>query len=176
MENLTEYELVVVLTPEASEDDAVAAVDRVEGFIADHGGAVSVRENWGVKQLAYPIQNFQEGNYFLVRFELHSKDTRELNGALHGAQDVLRHLVTIADGPRPAAAEEKAEKPQEAAVESTAADQPAAAEKAEKPQEAAVESTAADQPAAAEKAEAPQSSEAEARPSGEAEGAALEPQ
>ena len=63
-----------MLTPEANEEEAAAAVDVVTGFISDRGGSVSVQENWGVRRLAYPVQRFQEGNYFLMRFELDAKE------------------------------------------------------------------------------------------------------
>lgn len=118
-ERQREYELVVVLTPEAAEAEAAVSVDRVAGFIADRGGTVSVRESWGVRRLAYPIQNYREGNYFLMRFELDAGETRELDQTLQASQDVLRHLVTIAEGPRPEPVEEKTEEPSTAAEAET---------------------------------------------------------
>ena len=128
-----EYELVVVLTPEAGEAEAAVSVDRVAGYIADRGGTVSVRESWGVRRLAYPIQNYREGNYFLMRFELDAGETRELDQTLQASQDVLRHLVTIAEGPRPEPVEEpsaaaEAEQPAESGQSATEDGAPAEAE------------------------------------------------
>jgi len=118
-QKLREYELVVVFTPEATEDEAAAAVERVTGFISDRGGSVTAREDWGVRRLAYPIKKFQEGNYVLLRFGLEAKDAKELGSTLQAAQDVLRHLVTIADGPAPVVVEEEAEVPAPEAEETT---------------------------------------------------------
>ena len=169
-ERQREYELVVVLTPEAAEAEAAVSVDRVAGFIADRGGTVSVRESWGVRRLAYPIQNYREGNYFLMRFELDAGETRELDQTLQASQDVLRHLVTIAEGPRPEPVEEKVEEPS-AAAEAETPDEaaPSAAEdapnaEAEPSAVAAEEGASAEVEAAATVTEEAPSAEAEAAP------------
>ena len=170
-----EYELVVVLTPEAAEAEAAVSVDRVAGFIADRGGSVSVRESWGVRRLAYPIQNYREGNYFLMRFELDAGETRELDQTLQASQDVLRHLVTIAEGPRPEPVEEKADEPS-AAAEAEAPDEavPSATEEgasaeAEPSAVAAEEGATAEVVTATAEAEEAPSAEAEATPEAAAE-------
>ena len=186
-----EYELVVVLTPEAGEAEAAVSVDRVAGFIADRGGTVSVRESWGVRRLAYPIQNYREGNYFLMRFELDAGETRELDQTLQASQDVLRHLVTIAEGPRPepveepsapAEAEQPAESGQSATEESpsaetessaSATEESASAEAAPAPTEEAPSAQAETAPAPAE--EAP-SAEAEPGPAAAEEEPVAEPE
>ena len=87
----------MVLTPEASEEEAAAAVERVADFITDHGGSVAEQEGWGVRRLAYPIRRYQEGNYVLTHFTLESKDVGELDRRLSASQDVLTHLVTKVD-------------------------------------------------------------------------------
>ena len=158
-ERQREYELVVVLTPEAGEAEAAVSVDRLAEFIAGRGGTVSVRESWGVRRLAYPIQNYREGNYFLMRFEMGAGETRELDQTLQASQDVLRHLVTIAEGPRPEPVEEKAE----AAAESgeTPAEEAAAAE-ADSSASAPDESTSAEAGAGPAATEEAPSAEAEA--------------
>ena len=89
-----DYELVMVVSPEADEDKVAGLVDRVTGYVTEHGGSISNQENWGVRRLAYPIQRFQEGNYVLTRFALDSKHAPELDHSLNTSQDVLRHMVT----------------------------------------------------------------------------------
>ena len=186
-----EYELVVVLTPEAGEAEAAVSVDRVAGYIADRGGTVSVRESWGVRRLAYPIQNYREGNYFLMRFELDAGETRELDQTLQASQDVLRHLVMIAEGPRPepveepsapAEAEQPAESGQSATEESpsaetessaSATEESASAEAAPAPTEEAPSAQA--EPAPAPTEEAP-SAQAEATPAATEEAPSAEPE
>ena len=176
-----EYELVVILTPEAGEAEAAVSVDRVAGYIADRGGTVSVRESWGVRRLAYPIQNYREGNYFLMRFELDAGETQELDQTLQASQDVLRHLVTIAEGPKPkpveepsavAEAEEPAESGQSATEEGASAETESSASATEESASAEAEAT----PAATEEAPTAEAEPAatEEAPTAEAEPAATE--
>ena len=89
-----DYELVMVLKPEAQEDEIAATVDRVNEFISGRGGSVGDQENWGLRRLAYQIEKFQEGYYTLTRFAMDAKDVTELDRSLNASDDVLRHLVT----------------------------------------------------------------------------------
>ena len=91
------YEVVLILRPEANEEEVKAAVERVTSFVTERGGDVSDQENWGLRQLAYPIQRFQEGNYVLARFALDSDSVAQLDRSLTASQDVLRHLVVKVD-------------------------------------------------------------------------------
>ena len=92
-----DYELMMILGPEANEQEVDATLERVEGLIADGGGTVSFRDNWGIRRLAYPIRRFQEGYYILSRFSLDVQAVIELERNLHASQDVLRHLIIKVD-------------------------------------------------------------------------------
>jgi len=96
-ERTRDYELVTVLSPEATEEEVAATLERVANFITEHNGSVSDREDWGVRQLAYPIKHFQEGNYVLTRFSLNATDVLELDRSLKASENVLRHLVAKVD-------------------------------------------------------------------------------
>ena len=93
LQRMRDYELVMILSPEATESEAAATARRVSAMIADGGGTVSHQENWGVKRLAYPIQRFVEGNYFVTRCVMDAQAATALDKTLNAAQDVLRHLV-----------------------------------------------------------------------------------
>ncbi len=93
-----EYELVVIVSHEADEDETATALEMFTNFISDHGGSVSSREDWGIKRLAYPIKNYREGNYVLFKFDLSPDDINELDGIIGSSQNIIRHLVTVATG------------------------------------------------------------------------------
>ena len=90
---LRNYELVLVITPEATEEEFAARVDSVSQSITSRGGAVASVEPWGKKRLAYPINGFVEGNYVLLRCNLLPAMGRELEANLKIIEDVLRHLL-----------------------------------------------------------------------------------
>jgi small subunit ribosomal protein S6 len=90
----------MILSPEATEEEAAATVERVTGFITDCGGSISETVAWGVRRLAYPIAKFMEGNYVLTRFSLEAEDAVQFDRNLKTSRDVLRHLVTKAPKPK----------------------------------------------------------------------------
>ena len=111
-ERMREYELVMILSPEATQDEVTATVERVDGLISGGGGAVAERETWGLKQLAYEINDFNEGNYVLTRFSLDAGGVAGLNRALAASEDIIRFLVTRDESPKKPS--EDAEEPGEA--------------------------------------------------------------
>ena len=89
-----DYEVVMVLSPEATEDEVSATMDQVDGMIAEGGGSATEHEVWGSRRLAFKIKNFQEGNYVLTKFTSGPAALGELNRRLNALEDVLRFLVT----------------------------------------------------------------------------------
>ena len=96
-EQLRDYELVFIISPEVIDKDFDATVDKVRQFITEKGGAISDLEQWGKRKLAYPIQHFTEGNYLLSRFKLTPASCSELEANLEISEEVLRHLLIKLD-------------------------------------------------------------------------------
>ena len=96
-EQVRDYELIFILSPEIAEDEFEARIDNVNRFITDKGGAISDIERWGKRRLAYPIRHFMEGSYVLTRFQLNPASGRELEANLRISEEVLRHLLVRLD-------------------------------------------------------------------------------
>jgi len=92
-EQLRDYELVLVFSPEVAEDGVDAAIGKVSQFITEGGGTVSAVEQWGKRRLAYPIMHCVEGSYVLTRFKLKPMLAKELEANLQISEEVLRHLL-----------------------------------------------------------------------------------
>lgn len=90
---MREYELVMVVSPEVSDDGLPATVERVQRFIQEQGGEVKQVNPWGRRKLAYPIDRYVEGYYVVTQFSLDPQAVRALEGNLQLAEDVIRHLV-----------------------------------------------------------------------------------
>ncbi len=151
---MRDYELVMILSPEATEAEAAETVGRITGLISDGGGSVSQQDNWGIRRLAYPIQRFIEGNYFITRCKMDAQAAVELDSALNSSQDVLRHLVFRLDSSDLAAMEKQAERERAARQE---AERRATAEREAREREEARRLAEAE--AAAQAAEAANSSD-----------------
>ena len=98
VEELRDYELVLIFSPEIAEDELEGALGKVNQYVTEKGGTLDSVEQWGKKKLAYPLKHFTEGSYVLTRFKLGSKLTRELEANLRISEEVLRHLLVKLSG------------------------------------------------------------------------------
>ncbi len=96
-EQLRDYELVLVISPEVAEEEFEATIDKVSRFITENGGTISNIDRWGKRRLAYPIIRFVEGSYVLARFTLGPAFGKELEANLRISEDILRHLLIRLD-------------------------------------------------------------------------------
>lgn len=97
MDIVQDYELVMVLTPDSDEESTNGVVNRITQYITERGGVLVKQDNWGLRRLAYPIQKYHEGNYFLTQFSLEPKHTLELESSLRVTPAVIRHLLVLRD-------------------------------------------------------------------------------
>jgi small subunit ribosomal protein S6 len=94
---LHKYELVTILSPQLGEEELPAAVERINSFIVSRGGEVTNVDQWGRRRLAYPIQRFNEGSYFVTDLALESTRAAELDANLRISEEVIRHLLVRKD-------------------------------------------------------------------------------
>jgi small subunit ribosomal protein S6 len=90
------YEIVFLVHPDQSEQ-VPAMIDRYKGMIATGGGKVHRLEDWGRRQLTFPIAKVHKAHYVLMNIETDAKTLNELTGAFRFSDAVLRHLVVAMD-------------------------------------------------------------------------------
>src|SRR5579859_6411215 len=90
------YEIVFLVHPDQSEQ-VPAMIERYKGMIAAGGGRVHRLEDWGRRQLTYPIAKVHKAHYVLMNIESDGKVLDELTGAFRFSDAVLRHLVVNMD-------------------------------------------------------------------------------
>ena len=86
------YELVFIVHPDQSEQ-VPAMIERYRTLIAESGGAVHRLEDWGRRQLAYPIQKIHKAHYVLMNIECNLEVLAELEYGFKFNDAVLRHLM-----------------------------------------------------------------------------------
>ena len=74
------YEIVFLVHPDQSEQ-VPAMIERYKGMIATGGGRVHRLEDWGRRQLAYPLSKVHKAHYVLMNIETDKKTLDELTGA-----------------------------------------------------------------------------------------------
>jgi small subunit ribosomal protein S6 len=90
------YEIVVLVHPDQSEQ-VPAMLERYKGMVAATGGTVHRVEDWGRRQLAFPIAKVHKAHYILMNVEVDQSTLGELTGAFRFSDAVLRHLVVAMD-------------------------------------------------------------------------------
>ncbi len=128
------YEVVFIVHPDQSEQ-VPAMIERYKALVTQHGGQIHRLEDWGRRQLAYPIQKIHKAHYVLMNIECGQETLNELEHAFKFNDAVLRHLTMkmkkAMTAPSPMMKEEKAKSlttaPVAAAEEAKPAEQQASA-------------------------------------------------
>jgi small subunit ribosomal protein S6 len=104
------YEVVFIVHPDQSEQ-VPAMVERYRTMVTGPGGRIHRLEDWGRRQLAYPIAKMHKAHYVLMNIECGNETLSELEHAFKFNDAVLRHLIVAmseaAVAPSPMMKEEK---------------------------------------------------------------------
>ncbi len=86
------YEIVFIVHPDQSEQ-VPAMVERYKSMITEAGGKIHRLEDWGRRQLAYPINKIHKAHYVLMNIEANPATIEELETGFRFNDAVLRHLT-----------------------------------------------------------------------------------
>ena len=92
------YEIVFLVHPDQSEQ-VPAMIERYRGMISAGGGTVHRLEDWGRRQLTFPIAKVHKAHYVLMNIEVDQETLDELEHAFKFNDAVLRHLIVAMEGP-----------------------------------------------------------------------------
>jgi len=91
------YELVYILPPETTEQQATELHDQVASVVSRMNGQIEKNENWGRRKLAYEIGKFKEGVYVLDVINGDGELMKELDRRLKVIDQVVRHMIVRVD-------------------------------------------------------------------------------
>ena len=104
------YEIVFIVHPDQSEQ-VPGMVERYRSIVQAKGGKVHRLEDWGRRQMAFPIQKMHKAHYVLMNIECNNETLEELEHAFKFNDAVLRHLTVrmteAVTSPSPMMKEEK---------------------------------------------------------------------
>ena len=86
------YEIVFIVHPDQSEQ-VPGMVERYTSLVTGKGGKIHRLEDWGRRQLAYPIQKIYKAHYVLMNIECDGESLNELEHSFKFNDAVLRHLT-----------------------------------------------------------------------------------
>jgi len=103
---MTEYEIIFILQPNLSEEEAEAVIKSFEQVLTDQKATLVKSERWGKKRLAYRVRRFWEGYYVFFEYVAQNAALVELERRLRIHDHVIKYLSVKKD-PRAAAEEER---------------------------------------------------------------------
>jgi small subunit ribosomal protein S6 len=86
------YEIVFMVHPDQSEQ-VPGMIEKYTGILTQNGGQIHRLEDWGRRQLAYPIEKLHKAHYVLINTEATAESVDELETAFRYNDIVLRNLV-----------------------------------------------------------------------------------
>ena len=86
------YEIVFIVHPDQSEQ-VPAMIERYKTLVTSHNGQIHRLEDWGRRQMAYPIQKVHKAHYVLMNIECDGETLAEIENAFKFNDAVLRHLT-----------------------------------------------------------------------------------
>jgi small subunit ribosomal protein S6 len=92
-----QYELIYILPPETTEQQATELHEQVESVVARMNGQIEKTENWGRRKLAYEIGHFKEGVYVLAVINGNGDLMKEIDRRFKVIDQVVRHMIVRVD-------------------------------------------------------------------------------
>ncbi len=90
------YEIVFMVHPDQS-DQVPAMIERYRGIVESNGGQVHRLEDWGRRQLAYPINKLIKAHYVLMNVECGQEELDELTSTFRFNDAIIRNMVLRRD-------------------------------------------------------------------------------
>lgn len=107
---MNHYETVFILNPVLSEDQIKETVKKYEDFLVSKGAKMISKEDWGLKKLAYPIQNKKSGFYHLFEYQVEGEVINPLEVEFRRDERFMRYLTVTLDKHAVSWAERRREK------------------------------------------------------------------
>ena len=92
MQDLSKYELAVVVSAKLEDDARAEVIEKVKALVTRFGGNITDVDEWGKKRLAYEIQKMKEAYYYFIHFESETTTPGEIEERIRIMDGVIRYL------------------------------------------------------------------------------------
>lgn len=89
---MRKYEGVFIFLPNLEEETRVKVLDRLKGII-EADGSISNIDEWGIRKLAYLINDIGEGYYYVINFEATPEVVKELDRIAKISDSIMRSMI-----------------------------------------------------------------------------------
>jgi small subunit ribosomal protein S6 len=91
---MNNYEILFILKPDLKEEDLKNIIKGIVDSVAKNGGTVNKEENWGKKQLVYPVKKAKDGYYYKLEFTAPPAAIEKMEAGHRLNTEILRTMVT----------------------------------------------------------------------------------
>ena len=93
MSNLLKYDVIYILDPNATTEEATAISAKIEQIVTDHKGTVLKKDDWGKRRLAYMVKKHREGHYIFFHLQVSTDTVAEVTRNLRLMEKVIKFQV-----------------------------------------------------------------------------------
>ena len=90
---MKDYELVLILSADLSSENQKKLIEKVKKEIEENKGKLEKKEEWGKKELAYPIKKEKNGIYFCLNLKISPEALLKIDKKLKIEEGVMRYLI-----------------------------------------------------------------------------------
>lgn len=90
---MRKYEVMYVVKPSLDEEARSAVVEKAHAILTENGATIENVNEWGLRELAYEIEDFKKGYYVVTTFTSNDTAVNEFNRLTRINKDVIRHMI-----------------------------------------------------------------------------------
>lgn len=90
---MTKYEVMFVVRPTMAEDAQAELVKSMEEIFTSRGAVIEETIDWGKRELAYEIEDFKQGHYFIFNVESNNEANLEFDRVARISEDIIRFMT-----------------------------------------------------------------------------------
>ncbi|KUP09379.1 30S ribosomal protein S6 [Bacillus coahuilensis m2-6] len=95
---MRKYEVMYIVRPNIEDEAKKALVERFSGIITTNGGEIIESKEWGKRRLAYEINDFRDGFYYIMNVQASNTDAvSEFDRLAKISDDIIRHIAVRVD-------------------------------------------------------------------------------
>ncbi len=94
MSTTSNYEIMLIFSPETETERQKEILDRVKTIVTEGKGSIEKVDEWGKKRFAYEIDDFRDGHYYVITLTTTSETLDEISRILRITDEVIRFMPT----------------------------------------------------------------------------------
>jgi small subunit ribosomal protein S6 len=92
---MKKYEVMYIIRPNVEEEARTALINEINEVFTSHNSTVAKVTEWGMRDLAYEVDDFRKGYYVLLNVEATPEAVAEFNRIANIKEDIIRNIIVV---------------------------------------------------------------------------------